>query len=211
LSDVQAVSIVLIGVSGYVLKNSSDYADLIGENSNSLTVICGVTIAIGCFIFLVGLLGCLGAILEKTGLLKAYFAFLVIFVIAELVSGILAFVYKADIQDFVLKELEDKVVNFYGLPEENGINNAVDLLQKEGECCGANNYTDYYGSEFSSVPEYANVSVPISCCKKEVEGCNAANRFGEIADITKIYTKVGRRLISTRPLTKTFPRHMSTD
>jgi hypothetical protein len=39
------------------------------------------------------------------------------------------------------------------------------------------------------VPEYANVSVPISCCKKEVEGCNAANRFGEIADITKIYTK----------------------
>ncbi len=182
---VWVASIILIAVGGYVLSNSAKYSDLFGDDTNTLAVVCGTIIGIGCFIFLVGFLGCCGASTENSCFLKLYFTFLLILVLVEIVGGILALVFKDDIKKTFDDELVKQVRDFYGLADQKVITESIDALQRDNQCCGADNYTDYYGSEFSKLP--GNQAVPVTCCKDETDsGCNDANADGTIEDPSKI-------------------------
>ncbi|XP_022082939.1 CD151 antigen-like [Acanthaster planci] len=186
---VWVASIILIAIGGYVLNNSSKYSDLFGEGSSTLNGVCGVVIGVGCFIFLVGFLGCCGAVVENGLFLKLYFVFLLVLVLAEFIGGIVAFVYRNDIREFIEKNLDEQVTKYYGLADHKAITNAMDDLQQKDKCCGVFNYTDYYNSTFATLPEYAGQAVPKSCCKNEGEvGCNRANPDKTIADRSKIFT-----------------------
>ena len=54
------------------------------------------------------------------------------------------------------------------------------VLFFQEECCGWNNYTDWYQSKFTGGKHF----VPDSCCKEEKEGCGKESPKG-------IYTDVG--------------------
>ncbi|XP_038052417.1 CD151 antigen-like [Patiria miniata] len=186
---VWVASIILIAIGGYVLNNSSKYDNLFGESSNTLTVVCGFLIGVGCFIFLVGFLGCCGACMENGCFLKLYFVFLLVLVLVEFIGGILAFVYRNDIKKFIQDELDQQVKQFYGEPDQKVVTGAVDDLQRDEKCCGVVDYTDYYNSTFATLPQFTGEAVPQSCCKDQNDDtCNAARANGTIADVSKIYT-----------------------
>ncbi|XP_033645627.1 CD63 antigen-like [Asterias rubens] len=184
---VWVASIVLIAVGGYVLNNSAKYSNLFGEDTNTLAVVCGTLIGIGCFIFLVGFLGCCGASTENSCFLKLYFTFLLILTLVEIVGGILALVFKDEIKETFDDELLKQVQQLYGLADQTVITDSIDALQRDSHCCGAENFTNYYGSEFSKLP--GNQAVPVTCCIDETDSsCNDAKADGTIADPSKINT-----------------------
>jgi len=73
---------------------------------------------------------------------------------------IFAFKYKTDIKGKIADQLGKKLKDF----SQENIRNAINKLQEDYKCCGANNYTDW--NEVPNAPKY-----PGSCCQKPAEIC----------------------------------------
>ena len=59
---------MLIGVGSYVMAKQGEYQELFEEDT--LVIVSGMIIGVGCFTFLVSFCGCCGAIKESTCLLN---------------------------------------------------------------------------------------------------------------------------------------------
>ncbi len=183
------VSIALIGIGAFVLANQGKYSAVFGENTNTLAVASGLVIGVGCLIFLTAFCGCCGAVKESSCLLKLYIIILILLVVLEIAGGILALVFRGSINDFLSTELQKQVTKSYGVKNQTGVTDLMDLFQQEQKCCGVGNYTDYKGSEFQK--NDTTVFVPQSCCKdKKKTDCNKINAAGDdVVDVTQIYTE----------------------
>ncbi|XP_041462713.1 23 kDa integral membrane protein-like [Lytechinus variegatus] len=151
-------SIALIAGGAYVTAEYKRYVDLFSEDT--ILTVSWTTIGIGIFIFIVGFAGCCGAIGENSCLLKMYFMFVLIIVLAEAALGILTFVYSDDIEQSLEDGMLQSINETYGL--NKGATEAVDDIQKLFECCGAKGYSDYMYSEHLKTGR----AVPESCCAK---------------------------------------------
>ena len=96
LLQLSGAAILGVGIWLRVDKNAYKIFDLAQEaqGDSMFEVACYVLIGIGAFVFIVGFLGCCGAIKESKCMLGLYIFFLVIVFIVELAAGILAAVYK---------------------------------------------------------------------------------------------------------------------
>jgi len=132
-------------------------------------------IAVGAFVFLVGYLGCCGAMKENKCCLGLYIFFLVIVMAAELAAGILILVYKEQILAQVTDELKETLQkNDYVTEEDKNIQftafgSAMNYAQAEFKCCGVSSYSDYSGSNYTvnaeKIEEVEFNDFPFSCCK----------------------------------------------
>jgi len=127
----------LMGVGIYALVEMKDYKEIF-SSAGSLPV--GVLI-LGIVVFIIGFLGCCGAIKESTGMLKVYFGFVVVLVIGEIVVTILAFVKKGDAENWVADNLRDGYVSAFptsssGVQPNQPTQDAIKKMQEEFLCCG---------------------------------------------------------------------------
>ncbi|XP_003727534.2 CD151 antigen [Strongylocentrotus purpuratus] len=155
-------SIALIGGGAYVTANYNDYVDLFADDT--ILVVSWSAIGIGLFIFVVGFSGCCGALSESSCLLKMYFMFVLIIVLAEFALGILTFVYSSDIEESLMEGMQKTINETYN--DKEGATDAVDDIQTLFECCGASGYEDYMYSQYLDV----GLAVPKSCCYKNSTG-----------------------------------------
>lgn len=141
-----------------------------------------VLIAAGGFIFVTGFCGCCGAIRESLCMLGVYIACLIIVILAELAAGIYLAVQRADLEDMFHKHLLDEVRNY---TKER--NSSMDYIQKQFQCCGSKNYSEYEQSIYYST-RLLNKNelwvVPESCCRA-AKGPKAINA----QDIVKCQTE----------------------
>ncbi|XP_015281232.1 PREDICTED: tetraspanin-3-like, partial [Gekko japonicus] len=100
------------------------------------------------------------------------FIILLIF-IAEVSAFVLGFIYRSKVGSDFREPLQHVFQQYDGINSES---HAIDYLQKELECCGVNNYTDWNGSLWYNTT--GNHSVPMSCCKQEI-GKNCTGRLSE--------------------------------
>jgi len=114
--------LLLIGLGAYALI---DHVDGISETNLSIGLI-----VIGSLITIVALFGCCGATVENRGLLKAYFAFVLIFLLAQVAIGITAYVLRNDIPEFASN-------NWSNLTPQG-----KQEIEKGFQCCGWYNSTD---------------------------------------------------------------------
>ncbi|XP_033645980.1 CD151 antigen-like [Asterias rubens] len=183
---VWVVSIALIALGAYVLANQGKYAGVFGTNTNTLVIVCGTVLGVGCLIFLTAFCGCCGAMKESSCLLKMYIGILVILILVEVIGGILALVFRGSIRTFLSEQMQTQVTKSYGKKDQEAVTTFLDGFQEGQSCCGVENYTDYLGSAFQKAnPEKF---VPLSCCKDQsVETCNDASG-DDIADPDLIFS-----------------------
>jgi len=144
-----------------------------------------VLIAVGVLVVLVAFLGCCGACVENSCMMKTYGALLLVFFICEIGIGVAAYVYKSDVQDWIKDEMNKTVVD-YGKPDFASIKTSWDVIQPSFGCCGVESYKDWK----NATTLQARNAVPDSCCKKEEPNCgNGLATQDKEAVKDKIYTE----------------------
>lgn len=112
-----------------------------------------LTLAVGCFLLLVGFLGCYGAGKESSWMLTIFIIIMIVIILAEVAAPILAFIYYPEIESF----MENRVETYdRDSAEADAVFNVefIDQLQVGLQCCG-----------WSSSDDYSDGPLPPSCCK----------------------------------------------
>jgi len=115
-------------------------------------------IVLGAIMFVFGFAGCCGACKESRCLLTIYIALMGLVMAAEVAIAILAFVFRAKIPAAINEGLPNavktKITGKYDDGKDVGLDtfNRIFLsMQFDGQCCGANNYLDYFnGSAYQN-------------------------------------------------------------
>lgn len=186
--------IVLIVVGSWLIADGSikNVIDLTfsGRNSDLFRNAGILLISMGALIFVVSIIGFVGACLENQILLGIYIAFLVIVFCGEVAGGVLAIVYKDDILDNLERVLTDSLSDqlnstykehYYNELKVNGTATGTcytsdvgylwDFVQIEFKCCGIRDRRSGYESmnsqyNFKSMcPELQEANLPVSCYK----------------------------------------------
>ncbi|KAK6190971.1 hypothetical protein SNE40_002726 [Patella caerulea] len=135
-----------------------DLISLDSENPN-LEIAAYILIGFGGIVLLVSVFGFCGGIQESRCLLGLFIACLVIIFIGEISAGVVAAVYKTEIEDKIETSLLEVLKNDYQIGRTK-YTQPFDYVQVWSECCGVKNYTDYRTVTFE-----ANQTVPKSCCR----------------------------------------------
>lgn len=158
----------ILGI-GIWLQVSKNAATSLSPSLNffSATVLC---ITAGVLVLVVGFFGCCGAIMENKCLLMTYFVLVVVIFILEIVVGVLAFIYKSDIEKVLGVELLNGIRKNYPTdadPDTYNLRSGWKFIQTTFECCGVNNATDWFKSSGWQEKD----QVPPECCRINTTDC----------------------------------------
>lgn len=117
-----------------------------------------VIIVVGVVIFFVSFFGCCGASKENYCMVTTFAILLTCIFLVEIAAAIAGYIFKDKVRTALQDGLED-AVRKYG--NDSLIRDTMDELQRKYSCCGAQNYTDWFGVE----PFQSDRSVPKSCCR----------------------------------------------
>lgn len=125
-------------------------------------------IVAGCILIIVTFFGCCGALVDSRVMLMVYFILVAILFIAEIVLGALMFVHRSEVKQTMGREFMGGLwkVKFSRGDEQEGLRGAWDSLQQGFQCCGINNYTDWFQGKWPG-----GKNVPDSCCYTFSPGC----------------------------------------
>jgi len=155
----------ILGIGIWLHISKGNYASVAPSfNFLSATALC---IAAGGIVLVVGFFGCCGAIMENPCMLLTYFLLVVIIFVMEIVAGILAFVFRNEVETVLKRELSIGIQQKYNTTSEQGLKDAWDSVQRNMKCCGVDNYSDWYGITSWKDHNY----VPDSCCLIETALC----------------------------------------
>ncbi|CAG5958016.1 unnamed protein product [Menidia menidia] len=160
---------ILCYIGAYVFITYDDYDHFFED---VYTLIPAVTIiAVGALLFIIGLIGCCATVRESHCGLTAFVVLLLLVFMTEMAVVLLGYVYREKVED----EVNGSIVKVYG--EYNGTNSnaqsrAIDYVQRQLQCCGIHNYSDWEHTHWYE--ESKNNSVPISCCNASAAGCTGS-------------------------------------
>jgi hypothetical protein len=146
-----AVSLALIFSSDFQNDIVGVITDAGGDGGTfaSLSAVFYLTAVVGGLLFLTGFLGCCGAACENTCLLGVFFTIILILFLTELGVGIAALVMQDQLEPNFDNFYTTKVISQYSQNCKDGGNQLVkswNETQTDLNCCGCNNYRDYYNT-----------------------------------------------------------------
>lgn len=156
--------IAALTVGIWAVVNADSFRQVLVDNQlifNGVYII----IAVGAALFLMGFLGCCGAIKENRCLLGTFFVIVLILFIAEVVGGILVFVYYPQVETAAM-ESQSKYSGS-GTDDEL-VKQGWDTFQATVECCGFNSYKEWANNTVWRAANPSNMTVPSSCCKRTI-------------------------------------------
>ncbi|XP_056418150.1 CD63 antigen [Hyla sarda] len=159
----------LIGLGIFVLVEMNNPQLFKNVSSGAPVVI----IAVGVIIFFISFFGCCGAARENYCMVTTFAVLLVLIFLVEIAAAIAGYVYRNQLQNIFTDSFMDGMRNYQNSTD---VQKAIDDLQRNSQCCGANNYTDWYKFEPFKTPPH----VPTSCCIVNATGCDT--------DPSKIYS-----------------------
>uniref|UniRef100_A0A8C1ABF5 Tetraspanin n=1 Tax=Cyprinus carpio carpio TaxID=630221 RepID=A0A8C1ABF5_CYPCA len=142
---------ILCYVGAYVFITYDDYDHFFEDVYTLIPAV--VIIAVGALLFIIGLIGCCATIREsRCGL--------------------------ATVEDEVNHSIQ-KVYDEYNGTNTDASSRAIDYVQRQLHCCGIANYSDWKNTRWFK--ESRNNSVPLSCCKPNVNNCTGSlSRPGDL-------------------------------
>ncbi|XP_017564776.2 leukocyte surface antigen CD53 [Pygocentrus nattereri] len=165
----------ILGV-GIYLKTAFNFSALV-PSFPAMSVTNGLFI-LGIFITCVSFLGFLGALKENRCLLISFFILLFLVMLAELAVASVLLMYENQIDKMINKELTSSLQGI----GKNTTSIEWDTVQKNFECCGVQNVSDWG----SHIPESCCQSSPCTVGEYWREGC-----------YTKLKNWFDRNLLST--------------
>lgn len=142
--------VTFICIGALVQLRLSAVSVVLAETSSGVPLVLAI---IGVVIFFLSGFGAFAILRESNVLIKIFAVIMLLVFVVEIVVGISAFTYTDQFRNFVSRRFL-KVLHQYG--QEPQITSAVDSLQQEFQCCGAQNFTDWLNT---------TSSVPKSCCR----------------------------------------------
>jgi len=150
-----------------------------------------IILAAGIVLFILGLIGCIGALRENKCLMGCYFSLMLLALIGLACGVGLAYMYRGIIDNKLHDAMVDSLKKY---PNDTNVAKAIDEMQKELKCCGVDNYTDW--------KLVVSTKPPASCCKNNQSstcpdtdlyktGCYSVLRDAFIKHIVALYAVVG--------------------
>ncbi|XP_066503573.1 tetraspanin-18a isoform X2 [Hoplias malabaricus] len=152
----------LLGVGIWVLVDPTGFREIVAANPLLFTGVY-VILAMGSMLFLLGFLGCCGAIRENKCLLLFFFLLILIIFLAELGAAILAFIFREHLtRNYFTSELK---TYYQGRNSTDVFTATWNTIMNTFECCGVNGAEDF---NMDSLFRKLNPSivVPEVCCQR---------------------------------------------
>ncbi|XP_053119565.1 tetraspanin-18 isoform X2 [Hemicordylus capensis] len=154
----------LLGVGIWVIVDPTGFREIVATNP-LLFMGAYIVLAMGAMLFLLGFLGCCGAIRENKCLLLFFFMFILLIFLAELSAAILAFIFRENLtREFFTKELKK---HYQRNNESDVFSSTWNSVMITFGCCGVNGPDD-----FESAPHFQQV--PEACCQRNPQSRKGA-------------------------------------
>ncbi|OCT83680.1 tetraspanin-18 [Xenopus laevis] len=155
----------LLGLGVWVLVDPTGFREIIATTP-LLFMGAYLVLAMGGMLFLLGFLGCCGAIRENKCLLVFFFMFILVIFLAELSAAILAFLFRENLsKDFFAKEVKR---HYHGENSTEVFSSTWNSIMITFGCCGVNGPEDFDDAlRFRALHPYD--AVPEACCQREVQ------------------------------------------
>ncbi|EDW57921.1 CD63 antigen [Drosophila virilis] len=142
-------------------------------------------IVIGAFIIVITFFGCWGALKENYCLILSFSVMLFIIFILELAAGISGYVLRTDAVSLIRTSLSESMSS-YKNTTENPTTVLWDDVQRDFNCCGVDNSTDWH-------KVLNNTELPLSCCHIPI---GAIGTFSCMDDINNVFLNGNRGCLS---------------
>ncbi|XP_065896746.1 tetraspanin-33-like isoform X1 [Dysidea avara] len=155
-------ALLAIGIIAELQKE--DYGDVSSSVLASPAIIC---IIIGSVLFLLGLLGAVGALVELYYVLMIYVLLLFIILLVEIGVAVFIYVQNDETEDIIREQMEELIKEYRNDPD---LQDLIDSIQSDLlECCGIDRPDDWQLNPYfnCSSPSLQACSVPFSCCLPE--------------------------------------------
>ncbi|XP_075998110.1 tetraspanin-3 [Genypterus blacodes] len=156
-------------VGAYVFITYDDYDHFFEDIYTLIPAV--IILAVGTLLFNIGLIGCCAIVRESYCGLITFVIFLLLVFMMEVAVVALGYVYRAKVEDDVNSSI-NKVFDEYNGTNSNAQSRAIDYVQKQLQCCGIHNYSDWQHTHWYE--ESKNNSAPISCCKANIGVCTGS-------------------------------------
>uniref|UniRef100_A0A8C4MC97 Tetraspanin-18 n=1 Tax=Equus asinus asinus TaxID=83772 RepID=A0A8C4MC97_EQUAS len=154
----------LLGIGIWVLVDPTGFREIVAANPLLITGVYTL-LAMGGLLFLLGFLGCCGAVRENKCLLLFFFLFILIIFLAELSAAILAFIFRENLtREFFTKELGK---HYQGDKDTDVFSATWNSVMITFGCCGVNGPEDFKFASVFRLLTLENAEVPEACCRRE--------------------------------------------
>nr|XP_020441295.1 tetraspanin-18-like isoform X1 [Monopterus albus]XP_020441296.1 tetraspanin-18-like isoform X1 [Monopterus albus] len=151
----------LLGVGVWVLVDPMGFREIVAANPLLFTGVY-VILAMGSMLFLLGFLGCCGAIRENKCLLLFFFMLILFIFLAELAAAILAFLFREHLtREYFTGELKR---HYQGHNNTDVFTSTWNAIMTTFDCCGVSGPEDFEDSLFRLLSP--NKMIPEACCQR---------------------------------------------
>ncbi|NXH29766.1 TSN8 protein, partial [Myiagra hebetior] len=141
---------IILGVSIWMRVSGAQQVNTCSHTSTIMFAGVNLLIAVGSIIMVLGFLGCCGAVRESRCMLMLFFIGLLLIVILQAIGGIIAAVYKPQVETAVNLTLS---ANVEALQSTTGTykeyQETFQEFERENQCCGLVNGPEDWGKNFN--------------------------------------------------------------
>lgn len=135
------MSILIIAIGAFIIVESKDHFKNIADLKFQPSIF--ILIA-GAIIFFITFIGCIGAVRENTTLLRIYIGIILIIILIVITCAVLAFVFREKLEETISKKVKDIIPVYRAAGDKYlDLQNIIDGVQTDWECCGATSYEDW--------------------------------------------------------------------
>jgi len=151
---------LILIIIGAIVRDK--YGDKFAELSDQFANAPVLIIVVGVIVFVIGFLGCCGAVKENYCMVTTFAVLLALIFILEIVAGALGFAYRGKVQTIAEEQTTKEVQNY----NKNGESILLQWAQQKLECCGRVGPTDYDGHTSNST-DFCGAGKGVKSCHKE--------------------------------------------
>ncbi|XP_023242581.1 CD151 antigen-like isoform X1 [Centruroides sculpturatus] len=197
-----SVSIVVLFY--YALTQSDD--DIIEVMVNNISYRHSFVLLLSCSILVTffGVIGCWGALDIERVALCLYTVASILIIALQILTLILLFDWKKTLEGDIKNFTRATVTRYYSEEKSTVSSKAMDVTQRNFECCGERDYLDWVGSKWWREERRRNGTavVPLSCCVRDnFDACNTGlPPYRDVFFKLEIYIYVSVRYSAVLPL-----------
>jgi len=131
----------MVGLGVWALKGTESFQDLVSDDPGIRNGVYAI-IAAGALLFVIGFLGCCGAMKESKCMLTLFFIFIFLIFVVEIVGAVLAYTKKDEFEALVKESMKLYDADSKD-PDVKAVTEAWKTIQETFDCCGYDNAFDW--------------------------------------------------------------------